>query len=131
LYFVRKMGAAGAMGALTKVKVFVDGEMKAKLALTQSVDVAVPAGSHDIEVKGGGAFRGAKTTVSVEPGGALGFVVKYSAMGGLKLVPTDPPPDGSANAATASVDGESLSVNDVANIVDGVNTVLGFFDDDE
>ena len=120
LFFIRK---TGAMGALTKIKVLVDGEMEAKLAVTQTAEVSVLAGSHDIEVKGGGAFRGAKTTVSIDPGTALGFVVKYSALGGLKLVPAEPPTD--------SAEGDGLSVTDVANLVDGVSTILGFLDDDE
>jgi len=93
LHFQRQTGVY--VGALTKIKVFVDGQLKSTLAVNQSEQVAVSAGQHEIQVKGGGAFSGAKTTVSVTANSALHFLIKYSAMGGLKLIPLESPGDSS------------------------------------
>ncbi len=120
LHFQRQTGISGV---LTKIKVFVDGQLKSKLAVNQSEQVAVSAGQHEIEVKGGGAFNGAKTTVSVTANSALHFSIKYSAMGSLKLIPLESPGD--------SIKKEGLSLNNMADVVDGVSTFLDIFGDED
>lgn len=109
----------GVMGALTKIKVLVDGQLEAKLAVTQSAQVVVSTGQHKIEVKGGGAFRGAKTTVSVTAGSSFQYSIKYSAMGGLKLIPL------ASSGDSANEDGVSLG-----EIVDGASALFDLFGDD-
>ena len=119
LHFTRKTGLKGVM---LKIKVFVDGQLKAKLAAKQSEEIVVDSGQHEVEIKGGGAFHGAKTTVSVTAGSISHYSIKYSAMGGLKLISQGSPSD--------SVSGEGVSLSDVANVVDGVSTLLDIIEDD-
>jgi hypothetical protein len=120
LHFQRHTGITGWA---TKIKVLVDGQLKSKLAVNQSEQVAVSAGQHEIEVTGGGAFSGAKTTVSVTANSAHHFSIKYSAMGGLKLLLLESPGD--------SIEKEGLSLNDMADVVDGVSTLLDIFGDED
>ena len=121
LYFKRNTGVTG--GALLKIKVFVDGQVKAKLAVTQSAQVVVSTGQHKIEVKGGGAFRGAKTTVSVTAGSSFQYSIKYSALGTLKLIPL-------ASSGDSADDEEGVSLGEVVDFVDGASALLDLFEDD-
>ena len=120
LHFKRNTGVAGA---LLKIKVFVDGQVKAKLAVTQSAQVVVSTGQHEIEVKGGGAFRGAKTTVSVTAGSSFRYSIKYSVLGTLKLIPL-------ASSGDSADDEEGVSLGEVVDFVDGASALLDLFEDD-
>jgi hypothetical protein len=116
LHFKRKTGNSGA---LTKIKVLVDGKLKAKLAINQSEQVEVSPGQHEIEIKGGGSFRGDKTTVSVTAGSSFHFLAKYTALGGLKLQQLAAPDD--------AADDNGMSLGD---FVDGASAIANLFGDD-
>ena len=75
---------------MLKIKVFVDGQLKAKLGMNGTAQVVVNPGQHNIEVKGGGAFHGDSALVTVTDNSSSHFSIKYSALGGLKLISTGP-----------------------------------------
>ena len=75
---------------MVKIKVFVDGQLKAKLGMNGTAQVVVSPGQHEIRVKGGGAFHGDSALVTVTDGSSSHFSIKFSAQGGLKLISTGP-----------------------------------------
>jgi hypothetical protein len=119
LQFQRKTGLTGL---LVTIKVFIDGELKAELAAMGNAQLPVPSGQHQIEVKGGGAFRGDTTSVSVRANTTVSYSVSYTLTGSLKLklaqpafatpdateAPTDDVAENDGVSPEALIDGASL-----------------------
>lgn len=118
----------GTMGALTKIKVFVDGEMVAQLSALAVSDVPLPPGKHVVQVKGGGAFSGAKQEIQIEPNTVHVLDVGYSMLGGLQLTAA-----GIVGVGIAQMAGEGaggIAVGNVIEAADVVQDLISFFSDE-
>ena len=82
---LRVQRKTGVNGLLVKIKVLVDGEMQAQLAVNATADIPLNAGRHVVEVKGGGAFGGARHEVVIAPGSTQVLSVGYVLLGKLQI----------------------------------------------
>lgn len=73
------------VGRLTKIDVLLDTELIAKLGPNETHQTSVTPGRHVVQVKGGGAFTGAKHIILASPSSEIEVVVSYGAFGGLKI----------------------------------------------
>ncbi len=119
---LRVQRKTGVNGLLMKIKVWVDGEIQAQLAVNATADIPLAAGRHVVEAKGGGAFGGARHEVAIVPGSTQVLSVGYGLLGKLQITPAGVL-GGVGGVAAATAGGMTLG-----DAVDAVEAVKGVFD---
>jgi len=119
---LRVQRKTGVNGLLMKIQVLVDREMQAQLAVNATADIPLEAGRHVVEVKGGGAFGGARHEVVITPGATHVLSVGYGLLGKLQITAAGVL-GGVGGVAAATAGGMTLG-----DAVDAVEAVKGVFD---
>jgi hypothetical protein len=119
---LRVQRKTGVNGLLMKINVLVDGKMQAQLAVNATADIPLDAGRHVVEVKGGGAFGGARHELVIAPGSTQVLSVGYGLLGKLQITAAGVL-GGVGGVAAATAVGMTLG-----DAVDAVEAVKGVFD---
>lgn len=82
---ILRLQRVGVFGALTAVKVAIDGVVLIKLKMNQTVDLTLTPGQHLLEISGGGAFFGKRADLNIEPNVIQQFNIGYTPIGGLQF----------------------------------------------
>jgi len=77
-------------GQLVRMKCFLDDKLIFKLPYGSTKTVKIPIGNHNLQVKGGGAFKGASVNFNASPNSVHCFKVSYSALGTIKITTSKP-----------------------------------------
>ena len=135
---VLRLQRAGVFGALTAVKVAIDGVVLTKLKANQMVDLTLTPGQHLLEISGGGAFSGKRADLNIEPNAIQQFNIGYTPMGGLQLgmvgaaalTANAVTSDGTLDAAIEVIATAAEVTEIVADVADVASGLFDLFGDD-